>query len=365
MLGCLCHVRYTMKEGKRTVLIFPPHRLGRQMVERISFLFGRPTICLPWQMELPYENGGAADQEFFDIARPPREMMPPEHFSRLLAEYRAWVKDNPDRSRWAFLGAAREFYPQEDNRWEIQQMVRKGAGHGDTHGREALALKRHLLLHLAAAMEKETDDAEEALRRLKKQDSPLKAVLDEDPEGPGFMDDLSPSLSQPIFESDRMGDICEAWLGLFETRIKEAPLLVTLDEKIQGYVRELFEEAASAVDLIYPLPTIYFQVPDPFTLSSEGLGNAGIHELQKSVMLLISEMIKALLEGKGGNTDEMNVLTKEMNSKFPARGSTTLIRVEILSLPVVKAPHSVQKPAILNGLEGKALALVRKFSKDG
>jgi len=354
-----------MEEGKRTVLIFPPYRLDRQMVGRVSSLFGRSTVCLPWLMELPYENGGAVDRDFFDVARPPREMMPPQFFFRLLAEYRAWVQDNPDRSRWAFLAAARQFYPHEDNRWEIQEMVRKGSGDVDIPGPEALALKRHLLLHLAAAMEKETDDAEKTLHLLKGQDSPLKVVLGENPVGPGFMDDLSPSLAQSVVESDLMGDVCEAWLGLFETPIKEAPLLVTLDEKIQGYVRGLFEEATSGVDLIHLLPTVHFQVRDPLSLSSGGSGNASIHELQKSVMLLIRRMMDALPGGNGVNTDEMNALIKGMEKKFTARGNTNLIEVEILSLPVVKAPGSAQKPAILKGFEGKALALVRKFSNDG
>jgi len=354
-----------MEEGKRTVVIFPPYRLDRQMVERVSSLFGRPTVCLPWLMELPYENGGSVDRDFFDVARPPREMMPPDFFFRLLAEYRAWVQDNPDHSRWAFLAAARQFYPHEDNRWEIQEMVRKGAGDVDIRGPEGLALKRHLLLHLAAAMEKETDDAEETLRLLKGQDSPLKVVLGEDPGGTGFMDDLSPSLAQSVVESDLMGDVCEAWLGLFETPIKEAPLLVTLDEKIQGYVRGLFEEATSGVDLIHPLPTIHFQVRDPLSLSSRGSGNARIHELQKSVMLLIRRIADALPVGNGVNPDEINALIKGMEKNFPARGNTHLIEVEILSLPVVKAPGSAQKPAILKGLGGKALALVRKFSNDG
>jgi len=354
-----------MEERKRTILIFPSQRLGRQMVERVSSLFGRPTICLPWQMELPYENGGATDQESFDIVRPPRETMPPEYFSRLLAEYRVWVRDNPDRSRSAFLAATREFYPHEDTRWEIQQMVRKSACDGDMRGPEALALKRHLLLHLAAAMEQETDDAEDALRRLKEQDSPLKAALDEEPGGPGFMEDLSPSLAQSAFESGLMGDICEAWLGLFDVFVKKAQLLITLEEKIQGYVRELFEEAASRVDLIRPLSTIHFQAPDPLSLSSEGLENSGIHDLQKSVMLSIGGIIKALLEGNGNNTDEVNALVKAMERKFSTQESNNLIGVEILLLPVVTASHSARKLTILNGFAGKVLALVQKASNNG
>lgn len=352
-----------MQMGQKSIAvhIFPSLGLTLGMLRRVSILFGRPAVYLPWQMELPFEKGDSDDQKAFEIIRPTETMRPPEYFPRLLTEYRTWMRYNPGRTDSALLAAAQQI-PNEDTRWEIQEMVRKGTRVSDVGKSKDLALKWHLLLHLAAAMEKEAGEAEDTLRRLKDQDSPLKEALGEDSGASDLMGDLSDSLVQPVIEDYLLENVCEAWLGLFGEFIKREALLVTLDEKIEDYVKGIFEETTSEIGMVRPISRIHLRVPDPLNLSSRGPAAPDSGDLQKELPFLTQRIIRGLREKDNGDLDEVNALVAAIEEKFRGQSGLGMIRVDIVSLPVITGPHSAQGQVILNGLEGKSLASVREVS---
>ncbi len=334
------------------------------MLMRASFLFGRPVICLPWYMEMPAQNEGDSEQGFFDILRPAHDLKPPADFPRLMKEYRTWMKENPDRDRSAFLAAAHDMHSGEELLWNIQQILRKAGRDREIENRNSLTLKWHILLHLARAMEKEQDEAEDALRDLRKHESPLKDALEEDTEAPGLMEDLPDALAHTIVASDLLRDICESWLGLFGSCIQEGWLLVTFDETIRNYVNELFEEDASRVHLIRPVSTIRFHVPDPLTFPSEQSQPSDMRDFREGMLPVITMLRKILSNKSSENSHDVEALIRRIERRFPVSGASRRIAVEILFLPAVSGSHAFRMQAILNGLAGKALAFMREDSNN-
>jgi len=350
-----------MNPPAETACIFSLLGVSESMLRRVSSLFPRVVLCLPWYMEMSSRNGRDPDQVLLEVVRPACDLKPSENFPELIKEYRTWMKENLDRKTSAFLAAARKMHREGEERWDIQKMVRKGSMEGEMGYKSSLALKWHLLLHLARAMEKEQDEAEDAIRRLRMQESPLKDALGEDFVETDLMEDVSDKLVHPVFESDALKDICESWLGLFGTFIQEVQLLVTFDAGIKNYVRGVFEETASKVDLIQPVPTIHFHLPDPLSFSPGRSEIPGMQDLQKSVMLIIDRLHGA--PGDGEASDELGGLITDMENTFSAQGITR-IGIEILPLPVVSGTCSSKTETILNGLGGKTLAFVREVSNN-
>ncbi len=70
----------------------------------------------------------------------------------------------------------------EEATWDIRAELRR-KDHRPDKDRHRNALKWNLLLHLAHEIQEEGKEAEEMLRTLKRKDSPLKGVIEEE-EGP-------------------------------------------------------------------------------------------------------------------------------------------------------------------------------------
>jgi hypothetical protein len=353
--------------GKMTpdnIYLFPFQHPDPRMMKRISILLGRPTICLPWHMEDLADEGDGATTDLPRVIRPPEDLRPREDFPRLLQEYRKWMRENPDRSCPAFL-AAREMHPAEETHWEIQRMVRRGTGDRRIEQKRASSLKWHLLLRLAWELEKERRDAEAALQHLRDHDSPLKEALGEDLGGPGLMDDLSESLAGPVFEHRLLEDSCEAWLNLFETSVNRESILVTHNEKILFFVRELFEEALSRVDEMRAIPFLSFHVTDPLSFPPQEPGESMRADPAGRANLIIREIIETLQREGSLDPDVLSAQISAMDELLPSHSTPDLLRVELLSLPKVKGPIPSQWRTIMNGLSGRTLVFFDGISRNG
>lgn len=354
-----------MEEGKKTTLIFPPLGLGRQMLERVSFLFGPPGVCLPWYMNLPVENGENTAQTTFSILRPPEDLKPPEDFPKLLQEYLVWMKDHSHRSARSFLSAAKELRETEDTQWELQKMIREGPTINTLEQKRNEGLKWHLILHLAARLEQERQEAEDALRQSMQQGPPLKEALGEGADVPDFMDDLAPSLLHPGFEQDLFEDICEAWLGLFGELIQEGTILVTFDEEIHTFVSTLFEEALSQLNSIQKLPRASFYLGDPLSFTSQEISVSSESGLQKRAMTAMRELERELHNRGKGTAGESAGLMHSLQEMLPPKNNFGSLRLEILSLPGIEGAHPSQSYPLLNGLSEKTLVFLKADSENG
>lgn len=346
-----------MQEGKKTTLVFPPLGLSKEMLERASFLFGPPGVCLPWYMGSAAENGDNDSPSSYSVLRPPEDLKPPEGFPRLLEEYRAWMKDHSDRSALSFLSTAK--WIREPTRWEIQKMVREGSAINSLELKRNEGLKWHLILHLAARLEREQQEAENALRHSRHQGSPLKDALGEGAEVPDFMDDLSSSLLHPVIEQDLFEDICKAWLGLFGGLIQEETILVTFDEAIHTYVSTLFEEAVSQLDLIQDLPKASFHMGDPLSFVSREISISSEGGVQKRVMSAMCDLERDLFNRDEGAASERAALIHSLQEMLPPRNDSDSIRLEMVSLPGIEGLHPSHSYPLLNGLSEKMLVFLK------
>jgi len=354
-----------MKKGKKTALIFPPLGLDRRMLERVSFLFGPPGVCLPWFMDLQVENGKNTGPSTYFILRPPEEMRPPEDFPKLLQEYRIWMRDHSNRSALSFLSAVKGVREPEETQREIQKMVREGSRADVLERDKNVSLKAHLVLHLAARLERERQETEHALRQSKHQGSPLKEALGEEADVPDILDDLPPSLLQPVIEHDLLEDVCEAWLSLFGGLVQEESILVTFHEDIQHFISALFEEAVSQLNLIRKIPKVSFDIGDPLFPSSREISIPREGGRQKGIMSVMYELKRELhIKGKKG-LGESAGLIHSLQEALPPGNDSHSIHVDMVSLPAIEETHPSQSQGILNGLSGKTLVFLREDSENG
>jgi len=354
-----------MEQGKKTTLVFPPLGLSKGMLERASFLFGPPGVCLPWYMGSATENGDNDSLSSYSVLRPPEDLKPPEGFPRLLEEYRAWMQDHSHRSALSFLSAEKAFREPEDTRWELQKMVREGSTINTLEQKRNEGLKWHLIMHLAARLEQERHDAEDTLLQSRLQGSPLKEALGEGVDIPDFMDDLSPSLLHPIVEQDLFEDICEAWLGLFGGLLEEGTILVTFKENINAFVSSLFEEAVSQIDLIQKLRGVSFDLGDPLSLSSREISISSEGELQKRVMATMFELERGLHRQGDGAADGSAGLIHSLQEMLPPGNGSGSLHLEMVSLPGTKSAPSPQRSPLLNSLSEKTLVFLKADLENG
>ncbi len=171
------------------VVLFPHCYITEKNLKRILPIVKRLTICQPWFMEEPLPVLKRDKASFIDILLPPDNMKPKEDFKRLLSEYQFWMRQNQDRGYAAFLRATQKTALSEDTQWEIRQMIRQ-TGQDTPVSQESQALKWHLILHLERAFEKNLMAADDLLKQVKQQKSPLKDALGEETQVQNMFDDL-------------------------------------------------------------------------------------------------------------------------------------------------------------------------------
>jgi len=222
-------------------ILFPHSYLPESLGNEIRALFGRITICQPWFMDGPVPNAESEGFYSIHIIRPSDRMKPGGDFKRLLSEYRLWIRQNRDKGYTAFLNAFREAGLSEDNPWEIRKMIRQ-TGKNTPVSQENHALKWHLILHLAREFEENRMEAEKILSQVKQQESPLAQALGEGAPAKGMFEDIPRSEIHSSFDRHHMGQVFEAWSGLFGEYLQDHEHLITLDRHVMEYATDIFED---------------------------------------------------------------------------------------------------------------------------
>jgi len=222
------------------VILFPHTQIAIQNLGKILARFGELTICQPWFMEDPFPDTKEFDPGSIHILHPPEALKPKGDFIRLISEYRLWIRQNRDKGYRTFLKSTREGLLSEETPWEIRQLISKAGEKRHSDPYEDQAFKWHLTLHLAREFEKNKQEADELLRKLKHRKSPLDGALEESPRQ-GFFEDSS--VLETPFQVDeyQLRQVIEAWFGLFGRDLSDEGVLVTLDPQVLTYVSEIFE----------------------------------------------------------------------------------------------------------------------------
>jgi hypothetical protein len=172
------------------------------------------------------------------ILRPASDQRPKGNFKGLLAEYKLWMRQHEDKGLYAFLSSCQKSGRSEEASWEIRQLIRR-MGQGESSDPEdSLALKWHLILHLARESEENRIQAEQMLMELKSKKSPLAEALEEDTASSGIFNDLPVFGSQPLMDKHLIRPVLEAWIGLFGSYIPDEGIFITLNKDIIDYISE-------------------------------------------------------------------------------------------------------------------------------
>lgn len=350
--------------AKSAVIIFPSHDLDAGMLSLVSGLFGAPTVCLPWCMNVPSNSRKNVDKELFHVLRPPENLKPPENFMRMLKEYLRWVEANAGHFGSGWVAAMVNAQPQEIQRWEIQDFIRHGQKGCALEETKAQALRWHLILHLAGKMEAEKRQVENALCRFKNQGSPLRDAFGDESEEHGIFDDIPDFFAPPILEDRLIGEICEAWLGLFGTWIERHATLLTFDEKIKGYVKGVFEENLSVIDNLQCLPGASFAIPIPLSSLAGDWEMSPINKISRTVITCFDEIALSLKKKGCLNPDELDEMLNGIKVEPTQEHTPKSLQFEILAFPEVNQGQTPQECMILNGLSGKTLVFLKVVSEN-
>ena len=207
-------------------------------------------------MENPLPVLKGDEISFIDVLLPPLSLKPQEDFKGLFAEYLLWIRQNQDRGYAAFLGAAQKTVLSEDTQWEIRQMMRQ-MGEAPPTSKENLALKWHLILHLARTFEENLIEADDILKQVKQKKSPLDEALGEEIQLHNIFEYLPQSETDLFLDEHHLQQVFEAWFGLFGETLPDHGILITLNQHIINYVKKIFDDkiirlSKAAVEMVSP-----------------------------------------------------------------------------------------------------------------
>ena len=218
-------------------ILCPESSVREKTLEVLFSFFSSVTICRPWFMDEPVPPCPKGKVE---ILRPPEDCKPSGDFKPLLAEYRGWIRKSHDKGFDAFLAFKEQASHGEETTWEIRGELRRKHDRPD-EARQRNALKWNLLLHLAHEIREEGKEAEELLKTLKRKDSPLKGVI-EDEEVSGPLSDLPEGEGLHRLSDAGLTQVLEAWFSLFESHLSEGAVLLTLSPEVFRCLCDTWEE---------------------------------------------------------------------------------------------------------------------------
>jgi hypothetical protein len=341
-------------------ILFPHAYPPEPTVKKILSFFGPLTIFQPWFMQLPIFGSGANEANAVQVLRPPENLKPEKGFVTRLSEYRHWIEQNSDRGYTEFLQVNQDNDLTENTTWEIREMIRRG-GRQTSAPQEDLALKWHLILHLAQDVEDQKLEADKALKALKEKDVPLKGIVEEAEDMESLLGDLSPFESEPLGDEYRLRQILEAWVALFGGYLKENDLLVTFSRQVMGYMAGLWEESRNK-EHGEGLGSIRFRFPDLSQRSLEDLAEIKKTRLNDDKI----RKLKAVLQHPGKNAanhvSRLEALARELEATCPWEISEGVLNIMVTYLPPIPESDQVLIHRILKGLKSKTLVLVEDKS---
>jgi len=335
--------------GKMTdlaAIICPHSSVPEKKLKAILSFFGSVKVGQPWftDQPVPLPDSGAVQ-----LLYPPENLKPSGDFRRLLAEYRGWVRTNHDKGFDSFLAFKEQKLQGEEATWEIRGELR----HKERQPREARrqhTLKWHLFLHLAQEIEEGGQEAEELLRTLKEQDSPLKGAIEEEGEPPGPLADLPGFDGSPILAEAGMNQVMEAWFSLFVEHLSGEVVLLILSPPIFQHLCETWEEwggGTASADMEFRVPdfsrfdlTVAMKERDRFLDSKEGVvlrrsvlnflkGNSGMHWKEKGV-----------IQSEGLTGERISIRLRHFSPLMQSTGNEIVRHLSGKTIGLIREEHS-------------------------
>lgn len=211
-------------------LVFPFTFIPNHVLERVLTHWDHIVLFLPHGLEPqaglePYLEAGK-----IEIERPPKELEPPDSFPYLLREYKTWISTSYDKAYKDFLRFTKADFYEEDSIYRIRGILRKGAHKGISL--QEMTLKWHIVLHLWHETLERMYEAQKLILEAKSAAPIFKeAVFEEELLDHPLRDLTSMDLMEYV-DKEQLGDVLEAWFGLFGFLLKEREELITWHEEV-------------------------------------------------------------------------------------------------------------------------------------
>jgi hypothetical protein len=251
----------------------------------------------------------------------------------------------------------------ENATWEIREALRQISDTKQGQNKEK-ALKWHIVLHLAKAIEEQRIEADAALDKIRHMRPLLDGSVEEAEDIHKLVGDLSQFDQEPALTNFHFTQISEAWFGLFGAYLRERDTLLTYNRHFMDYLSEKWDDLCMGEKSLNR-QMIQFKVPD---LSHLPLDEQTVLKKKHHMDTHLKRMkglIFDLAEDPVRNLAALDALSDEFNSAFPAEISRRSLMIHMKYLSPISEQGLSQGEEVLQNLSHRTLLLVEVDPKHG
>ncbi|MBN1850550.1 MAG: hypothetical protein JW932_18420 [Deltaproteobacteria bacterium] len=346
-----------------SLMLFPHSFVPQILQKRIVDIFGQLTICYPWFLESPSFMQEGIDDGHIKILFPPEELKPSERIQKMIVEYHQWIKRNQG---WKYAGVLQNELAEnygENATWEIRQALRQISNNDQDNNKE-MALKWHIILHLAKAIEEQRLEAEAALNKIRHMRPLLDGSVEEAGDIHQLVGDLSPFEQEPSFTHFHFTQISEAWFGLFGDYLREGDTLLTFNRHFMEYLSEKWDDLCIDEKSLNR-QIIPFKIPD-LTHLPQGEQTALRQKYHMNTRLeRMKDLIFDLEGNPARNLAGLDALSDEFIGAFPMDISRRNVMIHLKYLSPISGQGLSKGEAVLQNLSHRTLLFVELNPKNG
>ena len=314
--------------------LFPHSYLPEASIKKLIFFLGPVRIYQPWFINPPEYFKGLE----IEIVNPSEDFKPKGDFKAILSGYHAWAEQNYDRSRKEIL-KFRDNADQDDSEtWEIRRLLKGAARPAPGIKGEYLPLKCHLLLHLAAEIERNHYDVADMMSALKEKGPVLSGALQDPGEAKGVFADTGDLTEIDMPENLNIEAMLDAWFGLFNGYLKENDLLITCNRHVMDYISARWDDKAgeSPCCITFSLPAV----------SSQG------------DIIKVRELIYGIGEDPDRCMNELLLATKEVEKDLPRESLKGSVKYQLIYYLPMPGGRALETDDLLRYIAGKTIILM-------
>lgn len=320
--------------------------LPEPTVRKIISFFGSVRIYQPWFMNPP---------DFFknlklEVFNPPIELKPREDFMETLSGYRLWAEQNYERSYKEIVKFSETACRDDSAIWEIRRLLRGVAQPAPGTKAEELTMKWHVLLHLAADIEKQYFELMNMMNDLKEKRPILEGALHDPGEAEGIFDDMGDITTVDMPYNFNIGSAMDAWFSLFSGYINKKDLLITCNRRLFDYISSKWDDFTEK-EKTSSSHFFSFTLPD---ISSEGKKEKDIVKIRRLLLGFGEDPNRCL--------NELALLTREAEKAFPQDSLQGSIKFYIRYFPSISCGRSIEADDLLRHIVGNTVILMSESS---
>lgn len=314
-------------------------------LDKVLPFFSPVIIYVPWGGTIP----SITDDKTIIASFPPEELKPDADFNLLLDECFNWAYEQGETSRREIIKTGYTNPTSEESLRHIKALLGNRVS-ADTSKKDR-AVKNHMLLHLANRLEEHRNDANRMLGNLNKMPSPLfkNADLTDNTQYP--LKNLTGIGQELLISNTHTKQLLEAWHCLFNSKINDDELLLTLNPHIFEHLTEEWDIVCNNNNLENDR-TISFKTPLPDKSNTKAMESLGKITIAKDIQKVLTSNIN--IKDK---IADLKKLTTDFESMFSPEIMDKHINFSLHYFMPPEKTERIQRDDFLRFLSGKALLL--------